>query len=164
MSQSGNGLVEQSINRSLKEYKGQIEGWRAEGEALVEDYWWWEDLVAKANFVFARILALDDHIQSLIFSNKLEFDQQRDDQLRAVLRDWLEIAPSIGEHVDRLEEMYQVFAGADEFRAKFKQAKAILTPDNEYFNDEKLFKLGDQAVEAYRAANVEFFDVETFSE
>ena len=164
MSQLGNRRLQQCIDRSLKDFKGQIEGWRAGHETLVDDCWWWEDFVAKVNFVFGRILALDDHIQSLIFSNELEYDQQRDAQLREVLRDWLGIAPLIDEHVARLEKIHPAFAGADEFRANFKQAKAILTPDHEYFNDEKLFKLGDQAVEAYRAGEVEFFDVESFSE
>ena len=55
--------------KEVGRFSEDIEDWKQEHEKLT-DCWFWEDMIAKANFLFGRIIDLDLDIQEAIFGEK----------------------------------------------------------------------------------------------
>ena len=145
------------IEFALKEvdrYREDVDGWnRGEDEQAIDDRVL-EDLIAKANFLFGRILKLDEEIQGFLLANPIA-DRRLQDALRNVLAGWLDTSlVSIG-HAVRLKGESGALDGAEQLAANIKQARAILTPDEEFFVADKLWAIRDEAVKIQRAGKTE---------
>ncbi len=136
-------------------YQDDVNARKPEHDPRNTDSCVWEDLVAKANFLFGRILELDSDIQECVLSGKSEFDEATDSMVRDVLRQWGEVSLDVLQHVVGLENVYGDLEGAQVLRANVKQARSILTPDSEFFNSEQLVELRDAAIEAHRSGQTE---------
>jgi len=56
---------------------------------------------------------------------------------------------------ERLQEEYGEINGLDALKANVKQAQSSLTPDDQFFDDDKLVSLRDEAIEAHRSGLTE---------
>jgi hypothetical protein len=129
--------------------------WKESHDHLAEDRWIWEDIIAKANFLFGRIIDLDADIQEQIFAGRIDLDLRSDEEIREILQNWLAVSFQVVPHAERLEREYGVVDGANALRGNIDQAKKILTPDEVYFRDDKLVSLRDLAIEAHRSGLTE---------
>lgn len=141
--------------REVDRYQEDVNAWKPEHDPLNTDFWIWEDLVAKANFIFGRILELDTDIQEGVLTGKFEFDEEADVKVRDLLRQWSEVSVKVLQHVVQLEKLFGDVEGAQVLRANMKQAQSMLTPDSEFFNSEQLVELRDAAIEAHRSGQTE---------
>jgi len=141
--------------KEVVRYRADVEDWKAEHDQLTADCWVWEDLVAKANFIFGRILDLDTDIQESVLAGQAEFDEATDRNLREVLGQWSEVSLVVLHHAVRLEKTYGDVDGAQVLRANIEQAQSILTADSEFFSSERLVELRDTAIEAHRSGQTE---------
>ncbi|GAC1342247.1 MAG: hypothetical protein NVSMB14_07040 [Isosphaeraceae bacterium] len=131
------------------------EFWKNEHDKPAEDFWPWVDLVAKANVLFGKILELDIGIQELLLVDCIEDDEGLEAGSYELLRDWLEVSLEVSPHVDRLATVYGSVDGALDFRKNVRQAQSILTPDDEYFRNDKLAEPRDKAIDDRQAGRTE---------
>lgn len=141
--------------REVGRYQEDVDDWKPELDQRNTEFWVWEDLVAKANFLFGRILELDTDIQEGVLTGKTEFDEAVDGQVRDVLRQWNEVSVTVLQQVVGLVTTSGDEEGAQVLRANVKQAQSILTSDSEYFSSEQLVQLRDAAIEAHRSGQTE---------
>lgn len=83
------------------------------------------------------------------------------EDLRKVLRLWLDHSQFALRQAARLESQYGSVDGADELRSMVRQAEASLAPDHEFFAGEKLNEAEERAIKCYKAGETEpLFDDE----
>lgn len=145
----------QFAEREVERYRNDIEGWKENLDDLAQDCRDFEDVVAKANFVYGRLLDLDMRLQEFAFKAEGEVDLNGIGKLQVIFREWLEVSQEFLPHVLRLEEKYGSVEGGTEFRANVKEARASLTPDDRFFNGDKLAELRDAAIDDFRAGLTE---------
>jgi len=139
--------------RQVDRYKDDIQVWEGAHRELAEDCWVCEDLIAGANRLFDRLLNLDIQVQEYVLLERGEAGIQ--DKLRAVFSNWLTASLQVLPQAERLERDYGRIAGADELSENVKQAKAMLTPDDEFFSSDKLSLCSGEAIEANRSGLTE---------
>lgn len=140
--------------KELDRFRDDVEDWKREHH-LVQVCWEYEDLVAKANFLYTRIIDLDEDIQEVCLLSGAEFHYELDQKVDQLLSSWLEISLEILPHIGDLEREYSSLDGAEDFRRNVKEVQAILTPDREFFAGDALVDLRDQAVDDHRAGRTE---------
>jgi hypothetical protein len=140
--------------KDVVRFTEDVEEWKSNHDALANDCWMWENVIAKANLWFHQFIKLDESIQEVLFT-KPEADPCVQEELRQVLRRWLEFADAALLQAARLEREYGRVDGADGLESNARQARAFLTPDHEYFAGEKLGHAEERAIEAYRSGNTE---------
>jgi len=144
--------------KEVGRYKEDVEDWKQDHDALSRDCWLWEDIVAKANFVFQRIILLDQDVREAEFSGKFSRQQSFEDfdrRLTELLREWAEVSAQLEPHVARLASTYGEVDGGQTFLSNFAEARAMLTPDDGFFNHEKLVEMRDGAVDVFRSGHAE---------
>ena len=144
--------------KEVDRYKEDVEDWKQDHDDLSKDCWLWEDIAAKADFVFHRIILLDQDVREAEFSGKfsrqgsfVDFDRRLTD----LLRGWVEVSAQTEPHVVRLASVYCRVDGGHEFLSNLAEARAILTPDNDFFNHDKLIEMRDCSVDTLRSGLAE---------
>jgi hypothetical protein len=141
--------------KEVDRFHGDVDSWKLLHDDLQHECWLWEDLIAKGNFLFTRILDLDTDIQESVLSGADEFDPDLDCKIHKILAEWLEVACEIEPHILRLRNQYGTVDGGDELKSHIREARGILTPDNDFFAGDKLAELRDRAIEDNRAGLTE---------
>lgn len=141
--------------KEVARYREDVESSNGDHNSLATDCSVCEDMIAKANFIFDRIIHVDIEIQQYILlqGHLDEADLQED--LRGLLNDWLELSTRVVSDGKRLQEEYGRAEGLETLKDNAREARSILTPDDEFFDHEKLSSLGDEAVEAHRSGLTE---------
>ena len=132
-----------------------MDHWKKQHDAIEQDCWVWEDLIAKANFQFGRLLDLDADFQEAILLGRIAFDADREAKIDGLFAGWLKIGEELKAQVDRLRAAYDSVDGSEALESNVKEAKAILTPDDEFFDPDVLGRMADAALEAHRAGLTE---------
>lgn len=140
-----------------------VDEWKESHDLLTGDCWVWEDLVAKANHVFVKIIDFDEDVRDSVMNRGLSYDPELNAAIHKLLRDWNSTALQILPQVERLEKDYRSFDGSDEFRRHLTEAKDILTPDHVFFSADQLASMRDQAIEEDRTGLTEPFHVDGFA-
>jgi hypothetical protein len=143
-------FTKQRVNR----YKDDVQRWEQGHSELASDCWAWEDFIDDANRLFARLLKLDVQVQRYVLLDRGD-DAGMQDKLIAAVSEWLSASLQVLPQAERLESEYGRIAGADELKRNVKAAKAMLTPDDEFFSPETLSRYSDDAIEAHRAGLTE---------
>ncbi len=136
--------------KEVGRYKEDVELWRRDHVALVKDCWPWEDAIAKANFIFDRVMHLDIEIQQYILVSRGLDETGLQVKLRDLLGNWLAVSLQVVPHGERLRREYGDAEGLDALKENVRQAQSILTPDDEFFFGDKLSTLRDEAIEAHQ--------------
>ena len=86
-------------------YRDDVDVWKQDHDSLARDCWLWEDLVAKANFVFQRIILLDQDVREAELAGQLEATQSFADlesMVEELMRNWVEVSAEIEPQVKQL--------------------------------------------------------------
>ena len=113
--------------------------------------WVWEDLIAKANFLYDRIMHADVRLQQDILVNRGEDEFGLGEKVRVVLRAWLDVSLQVVPRGEGLQGDRGHVEGLEVLKGYVREAQSILTPDDQYFDPEKLASLRDEAIEAHRS-------------
>jgi hypothetical protein len=136
--------------KEVARYKEDVEVWKRDHDAVAADCWEGEDLIAKANFLFDQILRQDVRLQRYILGEGGRDDSDPQDGLRRVLLDWMSASLRVVPYGERLQREYGGVEGLDVLRENLSQAKSMLTPDDEFFDPDRLSPLRDEAIDAHR--------------
>jgi hypothetical protein len=142
------------MEREVARYREDVEAWKTAHDAL-SDCWVWEDVIAKANFLFDQIMRLDLRIQRVVLVERRSEELDLQDDLRRVLSGWMNHSVQVIPHLDRLQHEYGHVEGLDALRENLSQAKSILAPDDEFFDPDALGPLRDEAINAHRSGLTE---------
>jgi hypothetical protein len=94
------------------------------------------DVLLMVNDLFDELMRLDVELTRKALENP-------DDEVETIdarLEEWLEVSEGI-----RVAAEYE---GKPCFDDRLRQARSMVTPDDEYFTDDKLFDLGERALES----------------
>jgi len=138
------------VEKDVERYQHDVEEWKQQLDELESKCWVWEELIAKANYLFERFVKLDDDIQRSVLTGELEYDPAVQEEMSALLREWLDVSCCLVPHTDRIAADYGSADGTDELRTNIKAAEAMLTPDDEFFTGEKLVSLRDAAFDEHQ--------------
>ena len=139
--------------REIVRFRSDIDD--GERTAPASDGWAWDEVVAKANFLFDRLIDLDLDIQELVLNDRMEYDPALGEKVRRLLRDWLDVSLRVIPHVEG-----HVVDGADLLRSRVTEARSMLTPGGEFFGGDELARLRDRAIDEHRAGRTEPFDAD----
>jgi hypothetical protein len=134
-------------------FREDIEDCIAENLDLVIDLGLARDLVDRSNYLFGWIMLVDNSIRVVVLEGYAS--DELIDFAKEVLRQWLEVSLLLLQKIDRLESEHGIIEGTKEFRAKIAEARGIFTPDEDFFRDDKLIELRDQAIDQHRAGQSE---------
>jgi hypothetical protein len=141
--------------REVGRYKDDVESWKSDHDALATNCWVWEDLIAKASFLFDRIMSIDVQYQQYILMKRGEDELGLGEKLRELLRAWLDVSLQVVARGECLQRDYGHVDGLDALKENVRDAKSILTPDDEFFDPVKLSSIRDEAIKAHRSGLTE---------
>ena len=141
--------------REVGRYKDDVESWQTRPDAPATNGWVWEDSIAKANFLFDRIMRIDFQVQHHIVVERGEVDSGLEEKVRELLRAWLNVSLQVVAQGERLQRERGQADGLDALETNVREATAILTPDDQFFNPDRLASLRDQAIDAHRSGMTE---------
>lgn len=141
-------------HKEVERYRDDVDDWKQAHDALSNDCWVWEDLIAKASFLYRRMLILDEELQKFLLAEPAA-DGSLQAALRNVLAEWLNTSLLCTGYTDRVRKLHGQVRGAEELIANIKEAQAILTPDDVFFDDPEMWSMRDEAVASHRAGETE---------
>jgi hypothetical protein len=141
--------------KEVGRYRDDVESLKRDHGTLAKECWVWEDLIAKANFIFDRIMHIDVQVQHCLLVGRCRDEEGLQEKLRDLLRAWLAVSLQVIAQGERLERDYGEVEGLDSLRANVQEARSALTPDDEFFAGDNLSALRDEAVEAHRSGLTE---------
>ncbi len=141
--------------KEIDRFREDVEDWEKTEDALDEDCRAREDLIAKANFLFGRILALDEDYQEVVLTRDVAFDAGLDESIRSLLNQWFHLSRHLDKDARDVEGGYGVLDGVRDLRRNIRNAASILTPDDAFFRGDRLTALRDAAIDDHRAGLTE---------
>jgi hypothetical protein len=142
--------------REVERYRVDVEDWKRKHDQVVNDLWVWEQLMSKANELFALVVGIDEDIQMLLLSYA-DANQEMLGVTRGLMKQWLTVSLVIRDQADRLRSEHGSAKDATELERNIEAAQAMLTPDSEFFDADELAQLCDRAVADNRAGLTEPF-------
>lgn|GEM_PF-4487033 len=98
---------------------------------------------------FYAINQLDEMWRIQIAENVVEYSEEFEDILTDLYKLWLQSKEKLLEQVDLFLEAEFEIKLAEKFRSACREVEGILTEDEDFFGDEKLGELREQAVKDY---------------
>jgi hypothetical protein len=144
-----------TARKDVRRYQKDIESWKRKRDGLHLDGWVWEDLIDKANFVYGRIQKLDKHLRHADLELGADIPEEAYDEVDKILRAWLELSVQLQPQTARVQQDSSHAAGYDVLLENIRAAKGSLTPDDEFFNNERFIEYRDQSVDEHRAGLTE---------
>jgi hypothetical protein len=148
-------LVSNVIRRRLSAYAEESELWNRDHRLAMAsaDF---EDHLAFGLKLFDRITEIDQSWRREVFSGMVDYDSGFDAEIRELYEAWNKPCDLNEAVLSWLESRFGPVNHAEEFRSHCREVKGILTPDDQFFADEKLVDLRDQAIDDLRGGNVEY--------
>ena len=109
-----------------------------------------EEILALGIFVFDRIGHTDELSKAAIFAGKLPYDPAQEKETEELYRQWADIAKTCLTLLGLAEGNAIPAAGAARFRDCYNEVQGILTPDEDFFQDDALVEVRDRALETHR--------------
>jgi hypothetical protein len=126
----------QRCERDMSIYREDVEQWKTVPERT-ERGWAWEDLIARASFLFDRILSLDSDYRDFIFENPSAYNQAHEDKILELGREWVELSHDILAEARPFHDEFGA-DGFDVLQAKVRRMRSMLIPDDELFDTEEM--------------------------
>ena len=134
--------------RELSVYRTDIEDWTAAHIAL-EKCWAWEDLLSKASYLYDHILEIDSDFQNLLVEHAEHYQAELDDKIRLLAYDWLSLSKMLIADAELSQDEYGIEA-LNLLKEEVQNMELMLTPDDQFFDGEKIEHMELQAIEDHR--------------
>jgi hypothetical protein len=148
-------LCVEYTERDLSRYQDDLRLFTCDFDISAKNNWILEDLIAKANFLFERVMVADVRFQQHVLVAGADEDPLQGKKLREMLGTWLEISLDVAAQAARFDRDRSRVEGIESLNANLREAKSILTPDEEYFDVDKMSVLRDQAIDEHRMGMTE---------
>lgn len=143
--------------RAASRFRDDVELWKTDHDAAMNDLWPLQELVEIANRAFEKFNVLDAEVRRSSRAGKIsEEDYERlDSQIESLFQRWLATSKLLKSDVERLLGSYESVEGAAAFLAHVREVEAMLASDDEFFDHEEIAQLRDAAISAHRRGDVE---------
>lgn len=146
------GLAE----RLLSAYQ-DAEPWKVEHDARMECFQI-EDAITAGNALFALVSEYDFQWHERVMSGVWPYSEASERPPEALYRLWLGAAERVLERAETRTREGHAIKGLEEYRDNVREARGVLTPDDDFFTSEELADLRDAAIEDHRAGLTEPMD------
>jgi hypothetical protein len=137
-------------------YCEESELWKKD-HALAMAYYDFRDFLEFGISIFDSITKIDEDWRLRVLKHEFDYDPAVSAKILAVYKMWLEPCDEIERALLFVEKEFGNVANAAEFRSRCREARGILTTDNQFFAGDSLVSLCDAAIIEKR--NGEAFDV-----
>jgi hypothetical protein len=110
-----------------------------------------EEVIALGLTVYNLINRMDEIWRLAVHKKKVAYSPKVDKLITKALRDWLRGCKILAKIIKKVEGLGYEVTGAEEFRLACREAEGILTPDEAFFDGEKLQGLEAAALKSHRA-------------
>lgn len=143
--------------RAASRFRDDVELWKADHDAAMNDLWPVQELLEDANRAFEKFNALDAEIRRSSRAGGIsEEDYERlDSQIESLFQRWLATSKLLRSDVERLLGTYESVEGVAAFLVQVREVEAMLASDDEFFDHEEIAQLRDAAIAAHRRGDVE---------
>jgi hypothetical protein len=151
------------VNDALELAEGKARIFRQESElwkrdhALAMAYYDFQDFLEFGINFFDSLTKIDEDWRLRVLKHELEYDPVVADKILGLYKMFLADCTEIERMVSLLEQTFGNVVNAAEFRSRYREARGIVTPDEQFFVGDALVNLRDAAIEENR--NGETFDV-----
>lgn len=137
------------LQRELEVYGEPFESWKADHRIAQLCFDFEEQVIALGIYLLDRILQLDEDWRSGVLSGQIEYSADIDQGIQDLFRKWFETTERSLELLASFEQQGFHVKDAGEYRRRFHEVRAVLTPDREFFTAETLTPLREQALEEH---------------
>lgn len=136
------------VASQTEQYVGSAGRWKADHRAAMVCYEV-EETIALGNRVFDAIVAFDENWRRQVSRGELPFSPVLDSFIQALFRRWYVPCSGVLAAIENLRREGFAVKGAAEFLQRCREAEGILTPDAEFFSDDQLVQLRDEALDQH---------------
>ena len=137
------------IDRQLEIYKEEAGRWSVSDEEEESARCHLEKLVCRSLFIFELLNGLDEVWYSDVHDGRMEYSTKTEDRLLLGYRLWYDRCKDLLSSLERFEQKGSPIRDAEALRAACREAAGILTPDDEFFDDETFVKLQEDALDSF---------------
>lgn len=145
-------MPDQLLDRELRLYVDVSQQWKADHQEALGCYKF-EDILARGVQVFGLIVNTDENWRAAICAGRIQFEEAARDEILAAFRLWLQPCDAILQHLAYFEGAGFDVKHAYDFRSCVRECQGILTPDEQFFVDDRLVELRDEALDQHRDGN-----------
>jgi hypothetical protein len=128
----------------------RAEPWKLRHDKVMKECDAFPQILADRIATFHLIAEIDKTWNADVARNLIPYSAADEAEIADYYRVWLSGAERIGQELDKYQKAGVPFEQADEFRKSLSLAKGALKTDAEFFGEEKLAAMRDEAIDAHR--------------
>lgn len=137
------------ISSQAERFVDDVEQWKMLDDQLAEAASELGEILQGGIDLFDHLNDLDERVRRSISRGKMPYSAELNAFIKAVYRRWLSASKGGLEAIEILERHGHGLANAEDFRDRCREATGILTPDCEFFSDQRLVDLRDEALDEH---------------
>jgi len=131
----------------------EAEPWKkAHAEAM--DCVMFEGTLSIGIMIYESLIAADEKLRGDLLKGNCVFDPKQDENMRLLFRGWMAPCAKAEERIQALTAAGFKVENAEKFRKCYDEARWMLLPAGEAFDDPKMVECRDKAIDDLRAGNV----------
>lgn len=138
------------VRSAIGSYKSEAEEWKRNHHEAIQCYDF-EDFLQVGIGLFHAITEFDERHRGRVLAGDVEFDPGHSHEIRSAYTWWLEPCDDITAHLTMLRQKFGDVKNAEEFLSLCREARGIVTDDVEFFSNEALVALRDEAIDEHKA-------------
>jgi hypothetical protein len=151
------GEVSELVRREIELYRQVSEAWKADHDAAIACYDF-HDLLGKGIAAFESISRYDEEFRRRVFAGQ-PFDAELNKQILELYRMVSEPCQDILDTLARFERAGFKVDSAERFRSCCRELEGILSEPRDFFSDDSLVKMRDEAIDANRRGDVSEYSI-----
>lgn len=144
----------ETVKNKVQTYQEESEKWKT-GHDQAMDCLEFELHLLFGNSVYKAINFIDEHVRSIWRNGKKPYCKETDDTIFQLYQQWFGVGKEMEARLLAFEKEGFVVQHSKPFRKALREVSGILQDDAEFFSDEKLVKLRDEAIEQHRRGSCE---------
>ncbi len=135
------------LEKQLAIYEEQPEEWKGKHDAALRclDF---ETLLSFAISLAEQIHRFDESWRLMLYKGLVTANERINEVIDGSYRRWLKPRDRLLQRLEQFEKEGFEVRGAAEFRSTCREVEGILTPDPDFFSDQALVQLRDEAIDA----------------
>jgi len=156
MSRNVSGGAYEVVRDAIASYQRQAdkEPWQNDHDAAMRCFDL-EEILWVGNGIFDVITQFDENNQSRCLSGAVEYDPELTNSIKDLYRTWFESGSKFIPRLERCRKEFGHVANSEGFLSRRREAEGILTEDSVYFSSRVIVDLRDEALDEFRAGNVD---------
>ena len=137
------------FQRDVDLYVEISETWKNEHSQAMACYSF-EDVLTKGSNLFTSIISAEERWRLQVYRIEIAFSESKAAEFVDLIKDWLKPCQTLLTELKHFEDAGFAVKHSRKFRRSVREAKGTVTPDDEFFTDDRLVEERDRAVDEAR--------------